>query len=852
MMTRSQVGILVVALLLGAGTASACFAQELGADSTASKTAPGNPTSSSATDTPPEVNAGSKTAEGTSTGLVGRFVDDQRQIWTSPARVHFSDTLWLVPLSGITAGLFVTDGDFSRHLSHDPKTISRYNNLSNASVAALVGGAGGMWLLGHVKHNEHWSETGFLAGEAALNSLVVVEGMKYSFGRQRPNEGNGNGQFFQGGVSFPSEHAAAAWSVAGVMAHEYPGTFTKIMAYGLASLVDISRVKARQHFPSDVVVGTAIGNLIAQNIYSRHHDPFLGGSAWRSIGEIVRGDGSYSPANQGSPYVPLDSWIYPALDRLVALGYIRSAILGMRPWTRSECARLLNEAGERIDEEEAGGGEAERTYQLLQTEFRDEVEGGSGAGNFRARVESVYAGVTGISGEPLADGFHFGQTIINNYGRPYQEGVNSVDGFSGWTTYGPWVGYVRAEYQHAPSAPALSEEARQTIATVDGIPVVPPATPFDSVNRMRLLDAYVGLNVENWQVSFGKQSLWWGPGVGDAMMLTDNAEPINMFRINRVSPFQLPSIFRFLGPMRVEFFVGQLDGQHFVNGPSGVIGSWLQSVSPEPLIHGQKLTFRPTRDLEFGISRTTIFAGSGIPFTTHTFLRSLFNVGHFTGPAGSTTYPGDRLSGLDFTYRIPKLRDWLTIYGDGYANDQVIFLPTGYPERAVWLSGIYLAKVPGLSKLDFRAEGGYTINPLGGFYSTGYYYGNEHYKSGYTNDGNILGSWLGRGGQGEQAWSNYWFTPRTRIQLNFRHQKIGQQYIPGGGSLTDVGVSTDYSLRPDLSFSVAVQRERWLIPVIQPGAERNVAASFEIQFQPQKSFRPLFHHELQSVAGDQN
>src|SRR5882672_7470640 len=245
-------------------------------------------------------------------GLGKRFLEDQKQIWTSPARLRFSDTDWLVPLSGITAGLFVTDRDFNKHLSQSPSTISHYKTLSNAGVGALIGGAGGMWLLGHVRHNEHWSETGFLAGEAALNSLVAVETFKYSLRRQRPYQGDGSGPFFQsGGTSFPSEHAAAAWSVAGVIAHEYPGTLTKIMVYSLASLVDISRLRAQQHFPSDVLIGTVIGNLVAQNIYSRHHDPGLGGEAWTSISQMFRGEGNLSPANQGSPYVPLDSWIYP-------------------------------------------------------------------------------------------------------------------------------------------------------------------------------------------------------------------------------------------------------------------------------------------------------------------------------------------------------------------------------------------------------------------------------------------------------------------------------------------------------------------------------------------------------------
>src|SRR6266481_3172082 len=357
-------------------------------------------------------------------GLGKDFLLDQRQIWTSPARLRFSDTDWFVPLSGITAGLLVTDRDFSKHLTQNPTTISHYKTLSDAGVGALIGGAGAMWLLGHASHNEHWSETGFLAGEAALNSLVAVESFKYSLRRERPYQGNGSGAFFQnGGTSFPSEHAAAAWSVAGVIAHEYPSPFVRVMAYGLASLVTVSRVKAHQHFPSDVVVGSVIGNLVAQNIYSRHHNPDLGGGEWRSISQLFRGDGNSSPANQGSPYVPLDSWIYPALDRLAAMGLIDSGFTGVRPWTRNECVRLLQEASESVDGEGRGGPGAEKIYRLLETEFRDEFEGKGGDGQFRGRVESVYARVTGISGKPLTDGNHFGQTVINDFGRPYQEGL---------------------------------------------------------------------------------------------------------------------------------------------------------------------------------------------------------------------------------------------------------------------------------------------------------------------------------------------------------------------------------------------------------------------------------------------
>ncbi len=44
--------------------------------------------------------------------------------------------------------------------------------------------------------------------------------------------------------------------------------------------------------------------------------------------------------------MPIDSWVYPAFDRLAALGVLNSAIVGLRPWTRRECSRLVEEVSE--------------------------------------------------------------------------------------------------------------------------------------------------------------------------------------------------------------------------------------------------------------------------------------------------------------------------------------------------------------------------------------------------------------------------------------------------------------------------------------------------------------------------
>jgi len=757
--------------------------------------------------------------------LPGDFLQDQREIWASPAKLRLSDTEWLVPLSGITAGLFVTDNDFNKGLSRDPKTINRYNNLSNASIAALVGGAGAMWLLSHETHNEHWRETGFLSGEAALNSLVVVEGMKYSFGRQRPDQSNGNGQFFHGGTSFPSEHAAAAWSVAGVVAHEYPGTFTKILVYGLASLVDISRIKAQKHFPSDVLVGTVIGNLVAQNIYSRHHDPALGGEAWRSISQTFGGDGTRSPASQGSPYVPLDSWIYPAMDRLAAMGLIDSGFAGMRPWTRNECVRLLDEAGDRVGSG-VGGTEAEKIYNLLEAEFRSDRERIDSGGLLRAQIESIYGRMTEISGQPLTDGNHFGQTTTNDFGRPYQEGFNFVGGISAWATSGRWATYARAEYQHSPTAPAESLAARQFIASNDGLPGFPPATPFSAVDQVQLLDAYAGLTFDNWQVSFGKQSLWWSPMQSGPLMFSDNAEPINMFRISRVSPFKLPSFLGWLGPMRFELFVGQLTGHEFVDDDTaGLVGQFGVPLARQPMLHGEKLSFKPTPNFEFSVNETTVFVGGPTPLTGHNFLKSYS--GFAVKNSGDITDPR---SGVDFSYRVPGLRKWLTFYGDAFTEDE--YSPLGYPRKSAIQGGIYMPRIPGIPKLDLRLEGG-TTAPVDFPECHGCFYVNDRYPGGsYVTKGNLVGSWLGRGGQGERVWSTYWLSSRNKIQLQFRHQKVDGDYLPHGGTLNDGGINVEFQVRPQVTVSGLVQYEKWNYPILSPGVQSNVTTSLQLTFWP--------------------
>ncbi len=757
------------------------------------------------------------------------FAEDQKQIWTSPAQTRLADASWLVPLGGLAAGMFATDRQYSASLTTNPSTLRRYKTISNAGLAGLAGAGAGMYLMSFPAHNDHWRETGFLAGEAALNSLIPIEIMKYSLRRQRPFQGNGAGHFFRGGTSFPSERSAVAWSIAGVIAHEYSGVLPKLMAYGSAAAVDFSLVHGRQHFPSDVLVGSALGYLIAQSVYTRRHEPELGGRAWEPPSEFINNEESRrSPAFMGSPYVPLDSWIYLALERLAALGYVHTAILGLRPWTRSECARLLEEAQESRDADSSS--EAQQLSDSLAHEFDGEFQRRSGDKSYNAQLESVYVRATGIAGTPLTDNEHFGQTILNDYGRPYQQGFNSVSGLSSWAAWGPFVVYSRGEYQSAPGAPAPSGAALSFIASVDNLPPNVPLTPVAPVHRVRLLDGYVGMNLANWQITFGKQSLWWGPGEEGAMLFTDNAEPLNkMFRISRVSPFRLPSILGYLGDIRAEFFLGQLAGQEFINNTqntgtnSPTLGQYGRSLNPQPYLSGAKVSFKFTSNFEMSVSKTTLYGGPGNPLTPRTLFKSAFSI-HQNGEA-----LGDGRAALDFSYRIPRLRNWLSFYGDALQEDEIS--PLNRPYKSAFQTGLYLARIPRIAKLDLRVEGG-TTSPIDFSSCDGCYYSNGQYVSGYTNHGELMGTWLGRAAQGEAIRSSYWIAPQRKIGIELRHRKIDAEYLRGGGTQNDVAVNADFLLKSGIRLSGTLQYEAWQIPLLALGRQNNFTSSFELGYWP--------------------
>lgn len=740
------------------------------------------------------------------------FIKDQRDIWTSPLRLKRKDYKWILPATGFLTVLIDNDVNIYRGVAVSDSRAKSSSTFSDAGVGVLGASAASLYMFGRLRSNDRAREAGILSAESAMNGLAVGYALKWSLRRNRPEVGNFRGDFFQAnGDSFPSEHAIVAWSIASTLAREYPGTLTKIGVYGIASGISIARILGKQHFPADVVVGSAIGWSIGRGVYHTRHDPLLDGS---DIGSFHKNPvDEPGESHLASTSVSLDSWVYGALERLAAYGFVESQMQGVRPWTRAECARQTGEAldhSESYPEEEQVFG-VKSLLDALKREFAPELQ--SQVESFD--LENAYIRYRQISGTPLNDSYHFGQSVTNDFGRPYWTGNNLIAGVSGSAQHGRFAFYLRTEYQHAPAIPAYADSVRAVISQIDQNPIQPAASP-SSIDRLELLDAYGSVALANFQLSFGNQTLWWGPNRGGSFLASNNAAPMPMFRISQSKGYQLPGILSYLGLIRTEFFAGKLTGHRFPRGP---------------FINGQKISLKVTPNLEFGFSRTAVFAGDGHPLTLRSFGSSLFSTTS-SGGQGGRADPGDRRGGFDFSYRLPGFRNWLTLYSDSIVDDDVS--PVSAPRRAGFNPGLYLTHfpIPRLKKLDLRAEFVSTDPPTSRSQGGQFIYWNDVYHDAYTNDGNLIGNPIGREGKGFQLWSTYWVSAFTRFEVSYRNVKLSSDFIPGGGTQNSVSGRADFKLGSGFFATSSVQWEKWSDPVLAMGKPTNIVSSIQVTFQP--------------------
>ncbi|MGB8261754.1 MAG: capsule assembly Wzi family protein [Terracidiphilus sp.] len=583
-----------------------------------------------------------------------------------------------------------------------------------------------------------------------------------------------------------------------------------------------------------------------------------------------------SPDIQGqSPYIPVDSWVYPAVFRLYSLGFVDNVFLGMRPWKRSTVAAILEEAASRIEDADtdanasSGNDEAQGIYEALKHELRNTIGDPCLVHKPASAVDSIYTVARAISGTPLRDSFHLGSSIVNDYGRPYANGFNNYTGASAHASAGRFLIYARGELQATPSATGYSTALAQQLAYLDetagtgpfcgsGTCSIPytnqstiPLGPIGNITNGRFLEAYISANLIGHEISFGKLDNWLGPGLGAGMAYSNNAENIYALRINRVEGFHIPLLSSLLGPFRWDFMVGELRGHTFIPNPAFVAKpspSIPNVITPgNPWVHVEKISFRPSENLEMGFSRTAIWGGKGHgPITLHTFLKSFFSLSSPLCKGGvcpkfGRDDPGARFGTFDFSYRLPFVRNWLTLYSEGEVHDDIS--PIDAPRRAAWRPGIYLSHVPGLARLDLRAEGVYT-DPAKRTSNGGVFmYWETIQRQGYTNQGQLFGDWIGREGKGGQAWLTYHFSGNEWFQVGVRNQKVAKDFIADltqthkieyGTTLNDINFQVVKRLGRDFELNGSFAFEHYKAPIYLPGQQTVTTTNIQLTWYPER------------------
>jgi hypothetical protein len=521
----------------------------------------------------------------------------------------------------------------------------------------------------------------------------------------------------------------------------------------------------------------------------------------------------------GSAYIPLDSWIYPELLRLYSLGYVGDTFLAERPYTRKSVLHQLEKSQQNILD--SGDEQAMEIYAAIMKDLdieRRSVHMGRGR---VYGVESAYTRVTEILGPSLRDSWNVGQTIGNDYGRPYQTGFNNISGGSLLGEMGPFSLYIRGELQHAPSATGYSVAFSQELANVSQSAFqnqeTIPTGPISSVNRFHLIEGTLSVHVFGHEISGGKQDAWLGPGQGGALAWSNNADDIYSFRINRVEPLYIPYVSRLLGPLRYDFFYGDLKGHTIPNSP------W---------VHSESFSLHPTTDFQFEFQRTVVFGGQGHePVTIHTFLKSFFDINDTTtAEKFSRDDPGARFSDFSFAWRLPFVSHHLTLYADSLVHDDVS--PVSAPRHAGYRTGLYLSQVPGATRFDFRVEGAFT-DVKDKFDSNGQYlYREAVQQEAYSNSGQLFGDVVGREGKGGQAWLTYHLSGNEWLQASFTNRKSDKDFIPQGTTQNDLTFAAVKRLAPDVELNASLQLERWKVPAYRPGPHDNATLAFKVTWYP--------------------
>ena len=410
-----------------------------------------------------------------------------------------------------------------------------------------------------------------------------------------------------------------------------------------------------------------------------------------------------------SSSVPLNSWVYPALDKLAGMGYVDSGIEGNRPYNRLEAARRIQEVDRLLKRVEETTQDQSTDQDRIHPVVRELLS------RLKKEFDFELSELKGRSIgyiKPIRD-------LCFDY--IYREGQNStmpLASYSGTDQFS--LNYNNDGISYTENSNfQLTFETQARLGSFLMFDIRPLVLFNDNQEDELAIDtlaATAALGLGPIEISFGRQALWWGQGHHGTLILTNNAKPLTMLRITNPQPILLPWVFKYLGPFRFDLFFSRLGEERVV---------------PDPSFSGLRLNIKPLPWLEIGVSRTIMFGGEGRPEMDFGDYLTILSGKNLSGDEDTS----NQLAALDMKLQFPFLWN-AQLYAETGGEDEA----GGFPMLNAWIVGCYLPQIEPSNRLSLRLE---VANLATTRSPGGPWYAHSQYQSGYTYETNIMGHHVG-------------------------------------------------------------------------------------------------------------
>ncbi len=438
--------------------------------------------------------------------------------------------------------------------------------------------------------------------------------------------------------------------------------------------------------------------------------------------------------------IPLKNWggfsvfrdaVYDDLERLVTAGLGDRVLLSTKPLSRIEAARIVARAIEKIREDENGLDSQRRDLEPVLNRLIEE---------FRPELLTLGVKLPGEVGP--APGF---VSVLPVDRAQVSAGYASRDL--------SWVNSQGLRFQGGANGGATLE-SRAQIGDFLTLYVQPEFKGNEEFAAGRLATGYAKLTAYNVELLVGRDSLWWGPALHGSLIFSNNAPPLDQVRIGAAEPFLLPWIGQWIGPMKLLFFLAQLEQRRD---------------HPRAKLAGMRGTIAPFPFLELGVSHAVQFDGDDPPrLKVRDYPRAIFNkqIGDV-----DPKFRNNSLQAIDADLRLPNVdryflpaRD-LRLYGefgwdDTCCND--IYVPLR--EATSGLVGVHLLGLFGLEGVDARFEWAK---------SSRFSFTHAQFTNGFWTRGEVLSHFIGTNGEDYFARVTSRLTPDLMLGLQLNRAVVG-------------------------------------------------------------------------------